>query len=436
MQFKERVLLFRALFHLYLVKQRLNMREKSIHTIALLPISFSKFFERVGYYGIRSFFVLYLVNGVLGFSREEASSIYGSFTLATGLMPLLGGLLTDLLLGVRLASIIGLFLQFIACILMMIPNTGGFYAGLFCMAFGIGLYNPSIISSLYFSYRDRQKGLDAAMNIFYVVINIGAFSAPLIIGTFAEDMGYISGFGLGAAMFLISALILIFSKKATNELPARATIHLDEPSRSTMKVEWRIVTIAFIFIMLPLFWAMFELGSAKIYGRLYEPGSDGFGSYMNIIQMVNPVVMLIAGILLSIIWSFWNLSSLLKIMIGFMILILSWVFLMLTIKMSISNEFVVFVILAFVLQAVAELFISPISLTYLCKHGSDVFNSTLVGLHLSVSRLATFVISFISVFTISARGVYLFLIVGSFLLALILLIFFFLADHKKQSRES
>ena len=43
------------------------------HTTALIPLTISKMLERMAYYGVRSFLILYLLNGGFGFSEEDMS---------------------------------------------------------------------------------------------------------------------------------------------------------------------------------------------------------------------------------------------------------------------------------------------------------------------------------------------------------------------------
>jgi len=81
------------------------------HPKGLTPLFFTELWERFSYYGMRAILVLYMVatpaQGGLGFDVKQATSIYGSYTMAVYLTALPGGLAADYLFGARLAVFLG-----------------------------------------------------------------------------------------------------------------------------------------------------------------------------------------------------------------------------------------------------------------------------------------------------------------------------------------
>ena len=81
------------------------------HPKGLGPLFFTELWERFSYYGMRAILILYMTStvaqGGLGFDVKQASSIYGTYTMAVYLTALPGGLVADYLTGARLAVFIG-----------------------------------------------------------------------------------------------------------------------------------------------------------------------------------------------------------------------------------------------------------------------------------------------------------------------------------------
>mgnify|MGYP002565878576 CR=1 FL=1 len=91
------------------VRQPNQSRKK--HPPGLYMLFATEAWERFSYYGMRAILVLYLtatvVNGGLGVDKSTAMGIYGFFTGAVYITPMIGGYLTDRFIGRRLAITIG-----------------------------------------------------------------------------------------------------------------------------------------------------------------------------------------------------------------------------------------------------------------------------------------------------------------------------------------
>jgi len=81
------------------------------HPKGLYTLFATEMWERFSYYGMRSLLVLYLtatvVNGGFGLDRQAALEIYAIFTGLVYLTPILGGWVSDNLLGQRKTVYIG-----------------------------------------------------------------------------------------------------------------------------------------------------------------------------------------------------------------------------------------------------------------------------------------------------------------------------------------
>jgi dipeptide/tripeptide permease len=140
-------------------------------------------FERGAYYGLNSILAVYLTvsvaEGGLGASQQAVGFLQGIVYAATYVLPILGGALADRY-GYRRMLIIAFSLL----------TTGYFAAGhmstyalvflaLLVMATGSGLFKPIISGSIARTTDERTSSL--GFGIYYWMINLGAFLAPLIV---------------------------------------------------------------------------------------------------------------------------------------------------------------------------------------------------------------------------------------------------------------
>jgi len=161
------------------------------HPRGLATLFFTEMWERFSYYGMRALLVLFMtkatLEGGLGFTKAEAAIVYGIYTSMVYLLPVAGGWLADNFLGMRRAILYGGIVIMTGHILLTFHHTGTFYAGLGCVVVGTGLLKPNIsavVGQLY-SAEDRRR--DSGFSIFYMGINLGAFSAPIVCGWLAQS---------------------------------------------------------------------------------------------------------------------------------------------------------------------------------------------------------------------------------------------------------
>jgi POT family proton-dependent oligopeptide transporter len=169
--------------------------ESGGHPKGLSTLFFTEMWERFSYYGMRAFLVLFMVAspavGGLGFSDAHAGMIYGLYTSMVYLLSVPGGWLADRYLGQQRAVLIGGLLIMSGHISLAVPAVPTFYLGLCLVAVGTGLLKPNISTLVGRLYEKEDGRRDAGFTIFYMGINLGAFAAPLLCGTWlAESEGF------------------------------------------------------------------------------------------------------------------------------------------------------------------------------------------------------------------------------------------------------
>jgi proton-dependent oligopeptide transporter, POT family len=167
-------------------------------------ISFAVLGERFSFWGLQAVMVLFLMQ-VLSQSEKNAFALVGAFGALSYALSLLGGLLSDKLLGTWKSCIIGLALCLVGNTVLIFSY--GFIQlnfGLSCILVGAGLFSPSSNNLIRMLHEKKPDLKESAFLITCIAGNISGALAPLIYGMFGAN-------GLWQDAFLISALLNSFS---------------------------------------------------------------------------------------------------------------------------------------------------------------------------------------------------------------------------------
>ena len=194
------------------------------HPSGLKVLFFTEMWERFGYYlmiGILSLYMLDSVTGGLGFPRERAADIYGTFIALVYLTPFLGGILADRLLGYRRSVIIGGLLMAAGYMTIAFSSVASFYLGLGLIILGNGFFKPNISTIVGRLYPSGSPLKDAGYNIFYMGINIGAFTCNFVAALLRNRFGWGWAFLAAGIGMLIGVLIFVRNQKYLEDAPDR-----------------------------------------------------------------------------------------------------------------------------------------------------------------------------------------------------------------------
>ncbi len=168
----------------------------------LATLFLTEMWERFTYYGMRGVLILFMVaavsKGGLGLDDKTANNIYGMYIGGTYLFGLLGGWIADRLLGAQRAVIGGGLLIIVGNLMLALGSTQVFFLGLFVITIGVGLLKPNASAMVASLYPEGGSRRDAGFSIFYMGINLGALIGPLLVGWFADRLGWRWGFALPA----------------------------------------------------------------------------------------------------------------------------------------------------------------------------------------------------------------------------------------------
>jgi POT family proton-dependent oligopeptide transporter len=150
----------------------------------------TELWERFAYYGMRALLILYLIDrttGGLGWSREQASHLYGWFNGLAYLTPVAGGWLADRYLGTNRSLIVGSALISAGHLTLALGPPSVLYVALAIIVLGTGFFKPNVYTMVGQLYRSDDPRRDPGFTLYYMGINLGALFGPLICAWLAAD---------------------------------------------------------------------------------------------------------------------------------------------------------------------------------------------------------------------------------------------------------
>jgi len=373
---------------------------KSGHPKGLAILFFTEMWERFSFYGMRAILVLFLTketlgdNPGLGWTSVEALGLYGWYTMMVYFMGIPGGIIADKFLGQKKTVFLGGLLIAAGQLTLIAENMVAFYSGLALIVTGVGLLKPNISTMVGQLYKQGDPRRDAGFTIFYIGINIGAASAPLLIGYIGEVYGWHLGFGLAGIGMLLGQVVYFWGQKFLTEVGNHIPVVKVEGKKTNKpltKIEKdRIIVLLIAFVIVMVFWAAYEQagGLMNIYTNdKIDRMVFGWEIPASLFQSVPAFFVIIFG---TIVATFWlkrqkkgkESSSLFKMSVGMIIMGFGF-FLMTGAALETldgTKAMLIWLILSYLLQVIAELSISPVILSFVTKLAPVKYASVMMGL--------------------------------------------------------
>ncbi len=183
-----------------------------------LPYLFlAEMWERFGYYLMLGIFVLYMIDVKHGLAIPDrrADDIFGTFIAFTYLTPFLGGFLADRKLGYIKSVYIGGILMAAGYLGLSLPGMGMFYTSVALVIIGNGFFKPNISTLLGNLYSEPQYKInkDSGYNLFYMGINVGAFTGPILAAFMRNKYSWSAAFATAGVGMLIGLIVFSIGLK-------------------------------------------------------------------------------------------------------------------------------------------------------------------------------------------------------------------------------
>uniref|UniRef100_A0A8C3V8Y6 Solute carrier family 15 member 2 n=1 Tax=Catharus ustulatus TaxID=91951 RepID=A0A8C3V8Y6_CATUS len=271
----------------------------SNYPLSIAFIVVNEFCERFSYYGMRAVLTLYFLS-FFHWDENLSTAVYHAFSALCYFTPVIGAIMADSWLG-KYKTIIYLSIVYVVGHLIKsvgaIPSLGNqavhvvlSMVGLFLIALGTGGIKPCVSAFGGDQFEEEHTSERSKFfSIFYLSINAGSlistFVTPVLRGDvkcFGEDC-YALAFGVPAAL-----MVLALVGEGSIELECGKDHWLDWASEKYSKQligEVKMVTrVLFLFIPLPMFWALFDQQGSRWTLQATKMNADFF---------LNPLLILV-----------------------------------------------------------------------------------------------------------------------------------------------
>ncbi|AXG78203.1 peptide MFS transporter [Streptomyces paludis] len=254
------------------------------HPRGLATLFMTEMWERFSFYGMRALLTIYLISGGpdaskglqgggLGMDLATTTAIYSIYLSMVYLLAMPGGWLGDRVWGPRKTVTIAACTIMLGHLTLALPGSGTFFAGLALVALGSGLLKANIstmVGQLYDGPDDPRR--DGGFTVFYMGINIGAFFAPLVIGTVGETYSWHLGFALAAVGMGIGLVTFLVGTRHLNPASSLVPTPLSREERASWLrkgMTWLLIASVFYATVVlsghfTLNWAMVPLTLAGV----------------------------------------------------------------------------------------------------------------------------------------------------------------------------
>jgi POT family proton-dependent oligopeptide transporter len=170
--------------------------------------------ERFSFYGMRSILTIYMAQYLL-LPEHEAEANYHWFVMACYLTPLVGGWLADRMWG-RYKVILWLSLGYVFghVTIAAWETRWGLFFGLALIALGSGGIKPCVSAYVGDQFRADQKTLVSKVyGLFYWMVNLGSFTATLLIPELLARYGPSVAFAIPGVLMAIAVIIFYAGRR-------------------------------------------------------------------------------------------------------------------------------------------------------------------------------------------------------------------------------
>jgi len=363
--------------------------------------------ERFSYYGMRAILVLYVTeqtisaNPGLGWSKADALSLYGWYTMFVYVMSIPGGILADKWLGQKKTVLLGGILIAAGELLLAMQGLTFFYSGLTLLVLGVGALKPNISTMVGGLYKQGDPMRDKGFTIFYIGINIGAATSPLLVGYVGEVYGWHYGFLLAGIGMILGLFVYMWGQKFLKDVGNVVTVKKVEGTNKhvplTREEKDRIIVMLISFLIVIVFWGAYEQAGGLM--NLYTKEKInrvvlGWEIPTSMFQSVPAFFVILLGVPVA---NYWvkrykmgkETSSLFKMAVGTMVM--GTGFFMMTAAAWQAEEtgqaMLIWLILSYLLQVIGELSASPVALSFITKLAPARYASIMMGIYFAATGL-------------------------------------------------
>lgn len=161
------------------------------------------------FYGIRAIFVLYAISR-FALNESQAISLFATFMCLCYGTSLIGGYIADKGLGVKKTIITGSAFSSLGLLCILSPIQDLCFLGLSLTSLGSGFIKPNLLTAAGLMFEDpKDARKDQVYSFLYIAMNFGNLIVPIVCGFVGKIYGWHYGIGMISAV-LIWATYLVF----------------------------------------------------------------------------------------------------------------------------------------------------------------------------------------------------------------------------------
>lgn len=230
------------------------------HPHGLSTLFFTEMWERFSYYSMHAILLFYLIDsfqkGGLGMNTPIATSIVAIYGALIYMSSVIGGFVSDRLLGAQRTVFWGGVLIALGNFILVLPlRFVGLYVSIVIIVLGTGFLKPNISDMIGGLYSKDDTRRDAGFNIYYMGINLGSLLAPFIVGWVGQTYSYHAGFALSTIGMIFGLIQYSMGKKkylAKDGLEPSDPIKPEEKAKVIKQVSWVVALVVIVLVGMQL----------------------------------------------------------------------------------------------------------------------------------------------------------------------------------------
>lgn len=222
--------------------------------------------QRFAYWGIGNLLVLFLVKH-LQYPTPKATHIFGAYTGIAFTLPILGGWIADKW-NYRSPILLGALLTACGCFLLSSLSETLLIPALALLAVGGGLFTPAIYSLLGSIYAKKPHIREGGFSIYYSSVNVGIFAAMIVLG-YLQTIDWRIVFILSGCVQLLGVVpyFSVTRKLKKLDIPSHYFVSKkDDPNHFPLKKHEkdRIFVILIMTLISTVFWMAYNQAGSSM----------------------------------------------------------------------------------------------------------------------------------------------------------------------------
>jgi POT family proton-dependent oligopeptide transporter len=382
---------------------QVEMESGQKHPIGMYTLSITALFQNFGFWGVVSFFPLYLT-GEYQYSEADATIAYGVFLGIATALPLLGGYASAYLKQYSISILLASLCLVVGCVLLSLNIASLLPFSLGSVSLGYGFFWPAVLALQGRLYDSRESLRDGGFSIFYAVSSSGILLTQTVSSLVLQAYGWAPLYLTLAVAGLLGITSFFLSYRHYRSVDS-AIFNSAKPASKPLTTtdRKRITSILILAVFSIIFWmGCSQMGSSVLFfsKNFVHRHLLGFEVPPTVFLSFFALTVVIMGPVMAIFWRFLSqteiqLSAPRKMAISLILLALSFVVIAIAAMGLVGDEAKgnvnpIYLLVFYFLQACAVIIMAPIGFAFVTKWAPMEWTGRLIGVWFSATGLGSF----------------------------------------------